>query len=83
MPCDRPANFEVPSPPGQVIDSREVQTCHPEAVHQVNFAVLEDGSIWRWQHFATDLSLLERLFVSTICGSILGLWGSTMIATFI
>lgn len=82
-PCDRPAHFEVPSPPGRVVDSIETQACHPEAAYQVNFAVLEDGSVWRWQHFVTASSLLLYLLVSTVCGSMLGLFGSLVIAVSI
>lgn len=82
-PCDPPVYFEVPAPPSRVIDSREVQACNFEAGFQVNFVVLEDGSVWRWQHFTTGLSLLERLFVSTVCGSILGLSGGVGITMFI
>lgn len=82
-PCDPPVYFEVPSPPGQVVDSREAQACNSEAGYQVNFVVLEDGSVWRWQHYTTAFSLLERLFVSTICGSILGLSGGLGVTVFI
>jgi hypothetical protein len=82
-PCDPPVHFEAPAPPGPVVDSREAQTCNSEAGYQVNFVVLEDGRVWRWQHYTTAFSRLERLFVSTVCGSILGLSGGIGITGFI
>ncbi|MFN8454163.1 MAG: hypothetical protein U0401_05725 [Anaerolineae bacterium] len=44
---------------------------------------MEDGNVWRWQHWTKALTLLDRLFVSTVGGSIVGLCGSLLMAVVI
>lgn len=72
-PCEIPGNFAVPPPPGRVLDSLEDQACNGEAAYQVNFAVLNDGSVWRWQHFTSGLFALAQWLLGSLCGALLGL----------
>jgi hypothetical protein len=72
-PCDPPAHFSVPSPPGRVLDTLQAQACNAEAAYQVNFAVLEDGSVWRWQHFTSGLAAITTWLLFALAGGAFGL----------
>jgi hypothetical protein len=50
--------FATPIPPGKVISQLESHPCIVDASSQVNYILLEDGSIWRWEKTAGELDLL-------------------------
>ncbi len=55
--CDF-GGFSTPTPPGKVIGQLESHPCIVDASSQVNYILLEDGSIWRWEKTAGELDLL-------------------------
>ncbi len=78
-PCISPPDFAVAKPPGKAVDSIQVQDCSGEVAAQVNFVVLEDGSVWMWEHDITGLDNLARFVFCTLCNSILGLVASVLL----
>jgi hypothetical protein len=82
-PCEYPSNYDAPAPPGRVLDSLDTEVCNFEAGYQVRFAVLEDGSVWRWQHFASGLTALAEWLFGGLCGALLGLLAGGVIAAVV
>ncbi|MCC6190986.1 MAG: hypothetical protein IT318_18350 [Anaerolineales bacterium] len=72
-PCEPPANFSVPALPGSAVDELQAQACHPEAAFQVNFALLSDGSVWKWQRMVSGLGSVVKLVLFLGCGTLLGM----------
>ncbi len=72
-PCEHPSNYTVPAPPGRVIDTLETEACNFEAGYQVNFAVQDNGTVWRWEHFSSGLSGVFGWLVGGLCGALIGL----------
>ncbi len=73
LPCEPPARFSVPAPPGRAVDTLQAQACNAEAAYQVNFAVLDDGSVWRWQHFTSGLAAIATWLLFALGGAVVGL----------
>jgi hypothetical protein len=59
---------------GTVVDTFEVQICGVDYTNQINFVLLDDGTIWVWNSFSSmfDLWLYP---IWAIVGSIAGLAG--------
>ena len=59
-PCIPDVHFNVPSPPGEVLDMIEVQGCAGGlggmSTTQHNFVLLEDGSVWGWNYDHSSFS---------------------------
>jgi hypothetical protein len=70
----------MPPPPRKVVDSIQVQACNFEAGFQVNFAILDDGRVWKWQHLTSGLLGLTIILGGTCCGSVIGLLAGLTIA---
>jgi hypothetical protein len=71
--CVPPVDFYVPRPPGQVSSTVEFQQCEPGmmlVVGQYNFALLTDGSVWRWH---TTYAGLLTVIPNTLLGLFVGL----------
>ncbi|MFN8459719.1 MAG: hypothetical protein U0401_34575 [Anaerolineae bacterium] len=68
-----PLRYTVAEPPGPVKEHLRVQWCHFEAGAQNDFVLLEDGSIWVWQHWDANYLNLSRGFLALGCGPSLGL----------
>lgn len=71
--CDYPSHYTLPPAPGPVLDHLETETCNFEAGYTVNFVVLADGSVWRWQHVSSGLIALTGWLFGALCGAGLGL----------
>jgi hypothetical protein len=72
--CEQyPLHYSVSPAPGKVVDSLQIQWCHFEAGEETNYVVLEDGSVWRWQHWDANFLNLTRSFVSLAGGCLAGL----------
>ncbi len=81
--CERyPVHYSVSAPPGKVIDSLQTQWCHFEAGAEVDYAILEDGSIWMWNHFDANFLNLARAFGSAGVGCSLGLLAGIAVSIF-
>lgn len=72
----------TPKPPGNAIDSFAESIMCMETVNQRYYVLLEDHSVWRWEHTTDHVSGGMILTLSPIAGLILGfilglvfLWG--------
>lgn len=71
--CEQyPRRYSVSPAPGKVADSLQVQWCHFEAGEEVNYAVLEDGSLWSWRHRDANFLNLARAFAALAGGFLVG-----------
>jgi hypothetical protein len=54
--------FSTPIPPGKVISQVESHPCIVDAESQVNYVLLQDGSIWRWEKTVPEWAIIWALF---------------------
>jgi hypothetical protein len=64
----------VAKPPGNEIDSREFHLCGADVKVQLNYAILDDRTIWEWTEFS---SWGDYFIIQTLCilGGIIGFIG--------
>ena len=79
-PCYKVDPFDVPKPPGKVIDMVEFESCWvglaviSATTTQHNFVLLEDGSVWAWEYsHPIPIFAFFSVVVHTIIGAALGL----------
>jgi hypothetical protein len=70
---DWPIRYQVRPAPGTVIDSLQTQWCHFEAGEEVDYAILDDGSVWMWSHFDANYLNMARVLVPMGGGCLAGL----------
>ena len=81
--AEYPIRYDLSAPPGKVMDVLETQWCHFEAGEQTNYALLEDGSLWRWHHRDANFLNLARAGVSALGGCVAGLlFGAIILFSF-
>ncbi len=76
--------FVVPNPPGSVVSSVAI----PLPNRQINYAVLEDGSVWVWNYDprppdsmgGEELATLMAFFIFAVVGLVIGIIISVIIA---
>ncbi|MCP4595270.1 hypothetical protein [Neptuniibacter sp.] len=68
-PCYYP---QTPAPPGEVIDSVEISLCD-RGNETVKYVLLQDGSVWRWEHSAYWGYTLGASILGTLSGAGMGL----------
>ncbi len=72
--CARyPVRYLMSAPPGNPIDTLQTQWCHFEAGEQTGYAILDDGSVWMWQHRDANFLNLARTAVTAAGGCLAGL----------
>jgi hypothetical protein len=74
--------FATPIPPGKVIDQLESHPCIVDAESQVDYVLLQDGSIWRWEKTVPEWAIIWVLFglvVYVFIGSGLGVVAGVLI----
>ena len=71
---------DIPSPPGAVTDSSEHVFCYGEGKSQTNYAVLTDGSVWRWEHGTSGIGQIAALFTIVGMGTVIGILIGTALA---
>ena len=71
---------DIPSPPGEVIDNSEHVFCYGEGKSQTNYAVLTDGSVWRWEHGTSGIGQIAALFTIVGMGTVIGILIGTALA---
>jgi hypothetical protein len=64
----------TPNPPGRVVSQLESHPCLEDGESQVNYIILEDGSIWKWEEASGEMDLL-LLPVGVIAAAIGGALG--------
>ncbi|MDW8328315.1 MAG: hypothetical protein RMK99_17285 [Anaerolineales bacterium] len=75
--CEQyPLHYSVSPAPGKVVDALQVQWCHFEAGEEVNYVVLEDGSVWSWRHRDANFLNLARWFAAPAGGFLVGVLSS-------
>ncbi len=81
-PCIVPIDFDLPTPPGEIVDRTYAEACHFEgAAYRTEFVVLGDGSLWYWQYAATaGLAVLFGGLMGGLLGAGLGLLCGVVIA---
>ena len=67
------------APPGNPIDTLLAQWCHFEASEQTGYAILQDGTVWMWQHRDANLLNLARSALTAAGGCLAGLLIGTLI----
>ena len=70
--------FSTPNPPGRIVSQLESHPCLQDAESQVNYIILEDGSIWKWDKSTGEMDgLLIPLgvIVAVIGGALAGVAG--------
>ena len=76
--CDF-GKFSTPRPPGRILSQLESHPCVLDGESQVNYIILEDGSIWKWEEATGELDLLlipmgaVVAFISGSLGAVAGL----------
>jgi len=70
--CIRPANFDVPSPPGKVVDEIVVESCmYAESASETRYALLANMSVWEWHYSANAFGTL--VWAQLLCvGGVMG-----------
>ena len=66
--CD---DYWLPAPPGPVRDRLAFCLRH-EYIRLTQYALLEDGSLWRWQVTTNPLGQVAGLFWSVVLGAVVG-----------
>jgi hypothetical protein len=54
--------FATPIPPGTVISQLESHPCIVDAESQVDYVLLQDGSIWRWEKTVPEWAIIWVFF---------------------
>lgn len=54
--------YDVPSPPRDAIQTVGAKVCHSGGDQYIYYALLEDGSIWHWEHDIGDMASLGAFF---------------------
>lgn len=67
--CQTTPAYQVPTPPGKVMDRREVSYCNAEAVILQTFVILDDGSVWKWRYDPNALAGFTWLVVFGLGGA--------------
>jgi hypothetical protein len=68
--------FKIPDPPANTIQIIGVMECGSGGDIYQSFALLEDGSIWTWNHSIYDLAgfvTLPQVFLAASIGLLVGL----------
>jgi hypothetical protein len=68
--------FKIPDPPANTIQIIGVKECGSGGDIYQSFALLEDGSIWAWNHSIYDLAglvILLQVFLAALIGLVVGL----------
>jgi hypothetical protein len=77
--AEYPLRYAMSAPPGNIIDSLQTQWCHFEAGEQTGYAILDDGTVWMWQHRDANYLNLARIAVTATGGCLAGLLTGTLI----
>lgn len=77
--AEYPIHYAMSASPGNAIDTLETQWCHFEAGEQTGYAILDDGSVWMWQHRDANFLNLARTAVAAAGGCLAGLIISALI----
>jgi len=72
---------DIPNPPGDVLDSSEHVDCYGEGVSQTNYAVLSDGSVWRWKHGSNAMGMIAAILIVVGAGTIAGILIGIVVAS--
>jgi hypothetical protein len=70
--------FSTPNPPGKIVSQLESHPCIVDSSTQVNYIILEDGSIWQWGKSVPEFEEIWALFglsISVLIGGGLGVLG--------
>jgi hypothetical protein len=59
--------FPTPNPPGKIVSQLESHPCVVDSSNQVNYIILEDGSIWRWGKSVPEFEEYWALFGLAMC----------------
>jgi len=74
-----PVRYAMSAPPGNTIDTLQTQWCHFEAGEQTGYAILQDGTVWMWQHRDANFLNLARSVLTAAGGCLAGLLICTLI----
>jgi ABC-type antimicrobial peptide transport system permease subunit len=80
-PCEHPS-FRIGFPPGQVVDSLEIQYCGVDLFTEANYVLLDDGSVWVWRHGGGSSGSFVLLSGSLILGLLLGLLSGVLASVY-
>ena len=81
--CEQhPFRYVVSAAPGKVIDYLQTQWCHFEAGSEADYAILEDGSVWMWNHFDANFLNLARAFGAAGGGCSVGLLAGIAVSIY-
>ena len=69
--------FEIPNPPGEIIDGFEVVHNYVEGIYTRKYILLEDRTVWLWEYGSDPYTALDRfarfLFFGFSIGIVIGL----------
>jgi hypothetical protein len=63
---------QVKSPPGPVVDTLDVTVWRGEDAFETRYALLEDGTVWKWQYDVGAYWTLGILLLGPAAGLVLG-----------
>lgn len=77
--CTRyPTNYQLSEPPQKPIDFLETYWCHFEAGAEVDYAIMQDGSVWVIDVQGSSMLTLAAIFLPGIAGCGIGLIGGAI-----
>lgn len=68
-PCYTRPNFITPTPPGPLTSEITITFCHAETAALTQYALLQDGTVWRWDHFSSSYLVLMEIVFLPLCGA--------------
>jgi hypothetical protein len=78
-PCMTRPNFITPTPPGLLKSEVTVTFCHAETAALTQYALLQDGTVWRWDHFSSSYLVLLEIVFLPLCGAWAGVMASAVL----
>lgn len=75
-PPNHKGEFQTPPAPGRVLDSREVNVCGVDYGIQINFILLDNGTIWVWNKFSSAIEATSRFLTQSVLSFGIGFLGA-------
>ncbi|CAG0942993.1 hypothetical protein ANRL1_01164 [Anaerolineae bacterium] len=65
--------YSVSNPPGKVVDRIQVEFCGADYGTLIEYAILDDGNVWMWNHTSGALAGLGVMAICAIGGALAGM----------
>lgn len=75
-----PTNYQLSEPPQKAIDFLETYWCHFEVGAEIDYAVMQDGSVWMIYNQSSGLLGVAAILLAGPIGSGIGLIGGAIVS---